>query len=57
MRVKVGETIVTREPFLLVDAGHPPGTYRFQLIVDDDDEQPSLPDELKIVIRERIVVG
>jgi hypothetical protein len=36
--------IVTREPSIVVDAGLPPGEYRFQLIVQDNQGRRSAAD-------------
>ena len=41
--------IITREPAVKVDEGLRPGRYRFQLVVEDDEGNRSLPDT-KIVI-------
>lgn len=45
--------IVTKTPSILVDAGLPPGEYRFQLVVQDDEGRRSLADEQVV----RIVAG
>lgn len=45
--------ITTTEPVVRVDGGLPPGRYRFQLVVVDDDGTSSLPSERIITILER----
>jgi hypothetical protein len=38
------EPIVTQKPVVEVDPGLRPGTYRFQLVVEDDEGRRSAPD-------------
>ncbi|GAB4275676.1 MAG: hypothetical protein Kow0092_31300 [Deferrisomatales bacterium] len=45
-----GTTVVTREPFVTVDAGLPPGRYRFRLVVVDDHGNRSLPSEVVVTV-------
>ena len=47
--------IITREPSIIVDAGMPPGEYRFQLIVQDNEGHSSVADEQIVRIIDRIV--
>ncbi|MGG6297044.1 hypothetical protein ACQ4M4_21835 [Leptolyngbya sp. AN02str] len=43
-------THTTREPFLMVDGDLSPGTYRFQLVVEDALGNRSLPDEQEVTV-------
>lgn len=45
--------IETRKPSIEVDAGLPPGEYRFQLIVEDDQGRRSVADEQIVRIVDR----
>ena len=45
-----GTPVVTREPVVTVDAGLRPGRYVFQLVVVDDQEQQSAPDQRIVTI-------
>ncbi len=47
---KPGQTLVTKEPVVVVDAGLGPGTLRFQLIVVNERGVESLPAVLTIEI-------
>ena len=51
--------IVTREPSIVVDAGLPPGEYRFQLIVQDNEGRRSAADVqiVRVVRNERLRLG
>lgn len=52
----VGQTHATTTPTIAVDAGLPPGTYRFRLVVVDDSGNQSAPAEVAVVVfREAIV--
>lgn len=42
--------IVTQQPIVVVDAGLAPGRYRFQLVVQDNAGNRSLPTEQIVVI-------
>ena len=39
----VNQPVATREPVVIVDAGLPVGTHRFQLVVQDDGGRSSVP--------------
>lgn len=52
-RFEPNKPIVTRTPSVVVDAGMPPGEYRFQLIVEDNEGRRSVADEQVV----RIVAG
>ncbi len=49
-RFAVGQPITTREPFIEVDPGLPPGTHRFQLEVVTDDGRVSPPDVITVTV-------
>ena len=51
----VGQPIRTSEPFILVDAGLPPGRHRFQLEVVTADGRTSRPDAAVVTVTERTV--
>jgi hypothetical protein len=46
-----GETVDTREAAFEIDAGLPPGRYRYQLVVEDDHAVASEPVEHVVTIR------
>ena len=48
------KVVHTKNPFVKVEAGLPPGKYRFQLIVTDSQGNQSRPAELVVEIREQI---
>jgi hypothetical protein len=48
---KVGQTIETRAPTIVVDAGLPPGRHRFQLEVFDEAGNRSKPATAVIEVR------
>ena len=50
--IQANEMVVTEDPIITVDAGLPPGQYRFQLIVEDDRGVQSLPVEAVVTVRE-----
>ena len=43
--------IVTTRPLITVDAGLPPGKYRFRLVVEDRQGRQSAPEEVFVEIR------
>jgi hypothetical protein len=53
--LKPGQTIVTDQPDLAVDAGLPVGTYRFRLVVEDESRNRSDPAEVDVVVFQRTV--
>jgi hypothetical protein len=48
-----GREVVTREPLVTVDAGLPPGRYRFQLVVEDGGGNRSRPATLTVLVEQR----
>jgi hypothetical protein len=46
-----GETITTKEPEIVVDAGLTPGEHHFQLVVVDDRGRASDPAVLVVVVK------
>lgn len=48
-----GEPVVTKEPFVTVDAGLDPGLHRFQLEVMTEDRRRSKPDAVVVEVTER----
>lgn len=48
-----GETVDTRDATFEIDAGLPPGRYRYQLVVEDDQAVVSEPVEHVVTIRRR----
>ena len=48
-----GEPVVTREPFVTVDAGLDPGLHRFQLEVVTHDRRRSEPDTAAVEVSDR----
>ena len=55
-RFRLNQTVTTREPFVQVDAGLEPGTYRFRLVVVDEQGNRSQPAFADVVVRERRIV-
>jgi len=49
-RFEVGQTLVTRESAIVVDAGLRPGLHRFRLVVTDDQGLSSKADEVVVQI-------
>ncbi|MDZ4797556.1 MAG: hypothetical protein SGI92_05295 [Bryobacteraceae bacterium] len=49
--LKVNETRTTTTGFLTIDAGLPPGRYRYQLVVQDDQGNRSAPVQIVVIIR------
>lgn len=47
---EVGKEFTTREPRIIVDAGLPPGRYRFRLVVVNGAGQRSRPTDLVVTI-------
>jgi type II secretory pathway component HofQ len=47
---KIGQSIVTKVPVVVVDAGLKPGTHRFQLIVENDQGVRSVPVVMSVAI-------
>lgn len=43
--------ITTHEPVVVVDAGLPPGSHRFSLVVVDSEGRASAPDEVVVTVR------
>ncbi len=52
-RFEPNRPIETQEPFITVDPGLQPGTYRFQLVVEDASGNRSLVDERIVTITPR----
>ena len=46
-----GQPVVTTVPRVTVDAGLPPGTYRFQLVVENQSGRQSAPTVVVVVVR------
>lgn len=46
-----GRAVMTRKPFVVVEAGLPPGHYRFQLEVMDSDGNLSKPAVLTVSVQ------
>ena len=51
MKLLPGRPYVTRDPVLVVDPTLAPGTYHFQLVVENGQGQRSPPAEVAIVVR------
>ena len=49
-RFAINQTLVTREPRVVVDAGLRPGLHRFRLVVTDDAGNDSRPDEVLVQV-------
>lgn len=49
-RFAINQTLVTREPRIVVDAGLRPGLHRFRLVVSDDAGNASRPDEVVVQV-------
>lgn len=49
-RFAIGQTVLTTEPVIVVDAGLRPGLHRFRLVVTDDQGLNSQPDEVVVQI-------
>ncbi len=49
------EPVVTSEPLVTVDAGLPVGQHRFQLVVEDDQGNRSVPDVRVVTVVARVV--
>jgi hypothetical protein len=56
-RFVLNQTLVTREPRIVVDAGLRPGLHRFRLVVSDDAGNASRPDELVVQVSALTPVG
>ena len=50
-RFVINQTLFTREPRIVVDAGLRPGLHRFRLVVTDDQGLQSRADELVVQVR------
>ena len=50
-RFQPKKPIVTDRPLITVDAGLPPGKYRFRLVVEDRQGRQSAPEEAVVEIR------
>lgn len=53
----VGETLVSEEPVIRVDAGLPVGVHRFQLVVESARGRRSRPAEVAVRVRRRRILG
>ena len=49
-RFAINQTLVTREPRIVVDAGLRPGLHRFRLVVSDDAGNASRPAEVVVQV-------
>jgi len=47
-----GRPVITRDPKVIVDAGLKPGSYRFQLVVEDSAGRRSAPDEVVVIVQQ-----
>ena len=56
-RFAINQTLVTREPRIVVDAGLRPGLHRFRLVVSDDAGSASRPDEVVVQVSALTRVG
>lgn len=56
-RFAINQTLVTREPRIVVDAGLRPGLHRFRLVVSDDAGNASRPDEVVVQVSARTRAG
>lgn len=56
-RFEINQTLFTREPAIVVDAGLRPGLHRFRLVVSDEQGLASRPDEVVVQVSTLSPVG
>lgn len=52
---KIGQTLATTEPAIVVDGGLPLGRHLFRLVVVDDSRRESLPQDAIVEVRRLLV--
>lgn len=52
-----GKPVTTEKPAVTVDAGLKVGVHRFRLVVVDAGGNESKPDEVRVIVREQVIVG